>query len=273
MARWLQSAGLQHLAAPLAAAALDHRLLPSLLMQVPSPPSPFFFNWDSGMLAFILCHSILPSPLLFRVHHPLCVCTASVWISSIFLCFRNYCFPASGEGGGVGGSFWTQTAMGISDSLPLFLIRDVVLFNPRIRTSCHSYLPSVFRPSKYEPLLLLTSPFSLCTVQKPRGFQEWFSIFGSGCPPCPFYCCICPEVLLQNGVSEHWHLVSLESYVASRRKDREIPACYFVFSHFWKIQKWTFLPAFMLCSWSLLIWWLSSWKQCERNVSVHGQCL
>ncbi len=35
MARWLQSAGLQHLAAPLAAAALDHRLLPSLLMQVP----------------------------------------------------------------------------------------------------------------------------------------------------------------------------------------------------------------------------------------------
>ncbi|CAK9256518.1 unnamed protein product [Sphagnum jensenii] len=33
MARWLQSAGLQHLAAPLAAAALDHRLLPSLLMQ------------------------------------------------------------------------------------------------------------------------------------------------------------------------------------------------------------------------------------------------
>jgi len=38
MARWLQSAGLQHLAAPLAAAALDHRLLPSLLMQVPSPP-------------------------------------------------------------------------------------------------------------------------------------------------------------------------------------------------------------------------------------------
>lgn len=36
MARWLQSAGLQHLAAPLAAAALDHRLLPSLLMQVRS---------------------------------------------------------------------------------------------------------------------------------------------------------------------------------------------------------------------------------------------
>lgn len=36
MARWLQSAGLQHLAAPLAAAALDHRLLPSLLMQVPA---------------------------------------------------------------------------------------------------------------------------------------------------------------------------------------------------------------------------------------------
>lgn len=34
MLRWLQSAGLQHLAAPLVAAALDHRLLPSLLIQV-----------------------------------------------------------------------------------------------------------------------------------------------------------------------------------------------------------------------------------------------
>lgn len=95
LARWLQSAGLQHLAAPLAAAALDHRLLPSLLMQVPSSPSPFF-NWDSGMLAFILCHSTLPSPLLFRVHHPLCVCTASVWISTRFFCFLNYCFPSQG---------------------------------------------------------------------------------------------------------------------------------------------------------------------------------
>lgn len=136
------------------------------------------------MLAFILCHSTLRSPLLFRVHHPLC--TASVWISSRFLCFLNYCFPASGGGA----SFWTQTVMGISDSLPLFLIRDVVVFNPRIRTSCHSYLPSVFRPSKYEPLLLLTSPFSLWTIQKPRGFQGRFSIFGSSCPPCPFYCCI-----------------------------------------------------------------------------------
>jgi len=34
MARWLQSAGLQHLASPLASTAIDHRLLPNLLMQV-----------------------------------------------------------------------------------------------------------------------------------------------------------------------------------------------------------------------------------------------
>ncbi|KAK4372590.1 hypothetical protein RND71_007974 [Anisodus tanguticus] len=33
MARWLQSAGLQHLASPLAATGVDHRLLPNLLMQ------------------------------------------------------------------------------------------------------------------------------------------------------------------------------------------------------------------------------------------------
>ncbi|CAL0301612.1 unnamed protein product [Lupinus luteus] len=33
MARWLQSAGLQHLASPLASNAIDHRLLPNLLMQ------------------------------------------------------------------------------------------------------------------------------------------------------------------------------------------------------------------------------------------------
>ncbi|XP_043710902.1 kinesin-like protein KIN-13A [Telopea speciosissima] len=33
MARWLQSAGLQHLASPLASTGIDHRLLPNLLMQ------------------------------------------------------------------------------------------------------------------------------------------------------------------------------------------------------------------------------------------------
>ena len=33
MARWLQSAGLQHLASPLASTRIDHRLLPDLLMQ------------------------------------------------------------------------------------------------------------------------------------------------------------------------------------------------------------------------------------------------
>lgn len=34
MARWLQSAGLQHLASPMASTGIDNRLLPSLLMQV-----------------------------------------------------------------------------------------------------------------------------------------------------------------------------------------------------------------------------------------------
>lgn len=34
MARWLQSAGLQHLASPLASTGIDNRLLPNLLMQV-----------------------------------------------------------------------------------------------------------------------------------------------------------------------------------------------------------------------------------------------
>jgi kinesin family protein 2/24 len=33
-ARWLQSAGLQHLASPLASTGIDHRLLPNILMQV-----------------------------------------------------------------------------------------------------------------------------------------------------------------------------------------------------------------------------------------------
>ncbi|CAL5393260.1 unnamed protein product [Camellia sinensis] len=36
MARWLQSAGLQHLASPLASTGIDHRLLPNLLMQIVS---------------------------------------------------------------------------------------------------------------------------------------------------------------------------------------------------------------------------------------------
>jgi hypothetical protein len=34
MARWLQSAGLQHLGSPHASSGIDHRLLPNLLMQV-----------------------------------------------------------------------------------------------------------------------------------------------------------------------------------------------------------------------------------------------
>lgn len=34
MARWLQSAGLQHLASPVASTAIDQRHLPNLLMQV-----------------------------------------------------------------------------------------------------------------------------------------------------------------------------------------------------------------------------------------------
>ncbi|KAI3469381.1 hypothetical protein Pfo_026044 [Paulownia fortunei] len=39
MARWLQSAGLQHLASPMASNAVDHRLLPNLLMQGYGPQS------------------------------------------------------------------------------------------------------------------------------------------------------------------------------------------------------------------------------------------
>lgn len=162
--------------------------------------------------------------------------------------------------------------MGISDSLPLFLIRDVVLFNPRIRTSCHSYLPSVFRPSKYEPLLLLTSSSSLWTIQKPRGFQGRFSIFGSGCPLALF------TAALPRGTPAEWSVWTLTlgftrilcGFLKERERNSSLLLC---LPCFWKIQKWTFLSAFMLCSWSLLVWWLSSWKQCERNVSVHGQCL
>ena len=37
MARWLQSAGLQHLASPVASTGIDHRLLPNLLLQVHWP--------------------------------------------------------------------------------------------------------------------------------------------------------------------------------------------------------------------------------------------
>lgn len=43
MARWLQSAGLQHLASPLASNGIDNRLLPNLLMQVLK--LPFFFHF------------------------------------------------------------------------------------------------------------------------------------------------------------------------------------------------------------------------------------
>ncbi|XP_057772158.1 kinesin-like protein KIN-13A [Salvia miltiorrhiza] len=39
MARWLQSAGLQHLASPMSSNAVDHRLLPNLLMQGYGPQS------------------------------------------------------------------------------------------------------------------------------------------------------------------------------------------------------------------------------------------
>ncbi|XP_073050337.1 kinesin-like protein KIN-13A [Primulina eburnea] len=39
MARWLQSAGLQHLASPIASNAVDHRVLPNLLMQGYGPQS------------------------------------------------------------------------------------------------------------------------------------------------------------------------------------------------------------------------------------------
>lgn len=50
MARWLQSAGLQHLASPLASTGIDHRLLPNLLMQV---SNPIFFDWGLWFSLFI----------------------------------------------------------------------------------------------------------------------------------------------------------------------------------------------------------------------------
>lgn len=44
MARWLQSAGLQHLASPVAApTGVDQRLLPNLLMQV---SLNFYYNFN-----------------------------------------------------------------------------------------------------------------------------------------------------------------------------------------------------------------------------------
>lgn len=39
MARWLQSAGLQHLASPVASTGIDQRHLPNLLMQVLTYPN------------------------------------------------------------------------------------------------------------------------------------------------------------------------------------------------------------------------------------------
>lgn len=54
MARWLQSAGLQHLASPVASNGIDQRLLPNLLMQVFSD----FFNIEFDQ-------RLLPNPLIY----------------------------------------------------------------------------------------------------------------------------------------------------------------------------------------------------------------
>lgn len=51
MARWLQSAGLQHLASPLASTGTDHRHLPNLLMQV---LRQLFLQIDWAKLNFLL---------------------------------------------------------------------------------------------------------------------------------------------------------------------------------------------------------------------------
>lgn len=55
MARWLQSAGLQHLASPLANTAIDQRLLPNLLMQVLSPSLHLITTLLSSNLKFFPC--------------------------------------------------------------------------------------------------------------------------------------------------------------------------------------------------------------------------
>lgn len=51
-ARWLQSAGLQHLASPMSSNAVDHRLLPNLLMQV------LLFLFIAMMLSTLVCFFI-----------------------------------------------------------------------------------------------------------------------------------------------------------------------------------------------------------------------
>lgn len=54
MARWLQSAGLQHLASPMASTGVDHRLLPNLLMQV-----PIISFYTISILLFVMKESYL----------------------------------------------------------------------------------------------------------------------------------------------------------------------------------------------------------------------
>jgi kinesin family protein 2/24 len=49
MARWLQSAGLQHLASPVASTGNDQRHLPNLLMQVIAFPDSLFL-YSSNIL-------------------------------------------------------------------------------------------------------------------------------------------------------------------------------------------------------------------------------
>lgn len=64
MARWLQSAGLQHLASPTASPSMDPRLLPNMLMQV----SSLFLMLDvtPGLLQCRILHRCRSHVLLFR---------------------------------------------------------------------------------------------------------------------------------------------------------------------------------------------------------------
>lgn len=71
MARWLQSAGLQHLASPMASNAVDHRLLPNLLMQVKSR-SLYRTSFLQSETNYFICLSVniyyvFPSFLFFGI--------------------------------------------------------------------------------------------------------------------------------------------------------------------------------------------------------------
>lgn len=71
MARWLQSAGLQHLASPVANNGIDQRLLPNILMQVCAIPVYVFnrkqclFALYTGFLVTVINFNKIDSVWLF----------------------------------------------------------------------------------------------------------------------------------------------------------------------------------------------------------------